>query len=101
LRSFTPEYIRSHGDLVGGGLAFVPSHNAPAGTFLPRQIAADWQRVLEPRAPGFTDRGRFILCASIIIGVCRSPARVKITSLILEGRGGLPWPSLLLTALPA
>ena len=41
-----------------------------------------------------------ILCASIIIGVLAiTGLGVKITSLILEGSGGLLWPSLLLTAL--
>jgi TRAP transporter 4TM/12TM fusion protein len=41
-----------------------------------------------------------ILCASIIIGVLGvTGLGVKITSLILEGSGGLLWPSLLLTAL--
>jgi TRAP-type uncharacterized transport system fused permease subunit len=41
-----------------------------------------------------------ILCASIIIGVLSiTGLGVKITSLILEGSGGLLWPSLILTAL--
>lgn len=41
-----------------------------------------------------------ILCASIIIGVLGSTGLgVKITSVILEGSGGLLWASLLLTAL--
>lgn len=44
--------------------------------------------------------GAIILCASIIIGVLAiTGLGVKITSLILEGSGGLLWPSLLLTAL--
>ena len=41
-----------------------------------------------------------IICASIIIGVLSiTGLGVKITSLILEGSGGLLWPALLLTAL--
>jgi TRAP-type uncharacterized transport system fused permease subunit len=41
-----------------------------------------------------------ILCASIIIGVLSiTGLGVKITSLILQGSGGMLWPALLLTAL--
>ncbi|WP_258182283.1 MULTISPECIES: TRAP transporter large permease subunit [unclassified Sulfitobacter] len=67
----------------------------PAMTKLgyPKRLAAAVDR------PALRDAS-ILLCASIIIGVLSiTGLGVKITSLILEGSGGLLWPSLLLTAL--
>lgn len=80
------------GSISGSASANVASSGAitlPAMTKLgyPKRLAAEADR------PALRD-------ASIIIGVLSiTGLGVKITSLILEGSGGLLWPSLLLTAL--
>ncbi|MEP4700740.1 MAG: TRAP transporter large permease subunit [Parasphingorhabdus sp.] len=93
---FTPEYSAAMAILAATVLLFV---NAQL-TFLPRQIADRLASAVLNAARQMALIASIILCASIIIGVLSSTGLgVKITSLILEGSGGLLWLSLLLTAL--
>lgn len=70
------------------------------GESRPAQIAARLQSAALNAARQVSMIAAIILCASIVVGVLSiTGLGVKITSLILEGSGGLLWPSLLLTAL--
>ncbi len=92
---FTPEYSAAMAILSAALLLFF---NAQL-TFLPRQIATRMTTAVLNAARQVSLIASIILCASIIIGVLSiTGLGVKITSLILEGSGGLLWPSLLLTA---
>ncbi|WP_050526472.1 TRAP transporter permease [Pseudorhodobacter aquimaris] len=94
--NFTPEYSAAMAILSAALLLFF---NAQL-TFLPNQIANRLTSAVLNAARQVSLIAAIILCASIIIGVLSiTGLGVKITSLILEGSGGLLWPSLLLTAL--
>ncbi len=93
---FTPQYAAALAILAGALLLFF---NAEL-EFRPAQIAERFQGAALNAARQVSMIAAIILCASIIIGVLGiTGLGVKITSLILEGSGGLLWPSLLLTAL--
>jgi TRAP transporter 4TM/12TM fusion protein len=93
---FTPEYSAAIAILAAALLLLV---NAQL-TFRPDQIAARLASAFLNAARQVSLIAAIILCASIIIGVLSiTGLGVKITSLILQGSGGLLWPSLLLTAL--
>lgn len=93
---FTPQYAAALAILAGALLLFF---NADL-QFRPAQIAERFQGAALNAARQVSMIAAIILCASIIIGVLGiTGLGVKITSLILEGSGGLLWPSLLLTAL--
>lgn len=93
---FTPEYSAALAILAGALLLFI---NA--------DLKSDRAQIIERLTSAVLNAAKqvsmiaaIILCASIIIGVLSiTGLGVKITSLILEGSGGLLWPSLLLTAL--
>lgn len=92
---FTPQYAAALAILAGALLLFI---NADL-EFRPAQIAERFQGAVMNAAKQVSMIAAIILCASIIIGVLAiTGLGVKITSLILEGSGGLLWPSLLLTA---
>ncbi len=93
---FTPEYSAAMAILAGFLLLFIN------GNFESRraQIIDRLIHAVMTAAKQVSLIASIILCASIIIGVLSiTGLGVKITSLILEGSGGLLWPSLLLTAL--
>ncbi|MEC3861812.1 TRAP transporter fused permease subunit [Mesobacterium sp. TK19101] len=93
---FTPEYAAALAILAGALLLFF---NAEL-EFRPAQISERFKGALLNAARQVSMIAAIILCASIIIGVLGiTGLGVKITSLILEGSGGMLWPSLLLTAL--
>lgn len=92
---FTPQYAAALAILAGALLLFF---NAEL-EFRPAQIAERFQGAVMTAARQVSMIAAIILCASIIIGVLAiTGLGVKITSLILEGSGGLLWPSLFLTA---
>ncbi|WP_386625548.1 TRAP transporter permease [Sulfitobacter geojensis] len=92
---FTPQYAAALAILAGALLLFI---NADL-EFRPAQIAERFQGAVMNAAKQVSMIAAIILCASIIIGVLAiTGLGVKITSLILDGSGGLLWPSLLLTA---
>lgn len=96
IAQFTPEYSAAMAILSAAVLLFF---NAQL-TFRPRQIASRLASAVLNAARQVSLIASIILCASIIIGVLSiTGLGVKITSLILQGSGGLLWPSLLLTAL--
>lgn len=93
---FTPQYAAALAILAGAVLLLF---NAEL-KFRPAQISERFQSALMNAARQVSMIAAIILCASIIIGVLGiTGLGVKITSLILDGSGGLLWPSLLLTAL--
>ena len=93
---FTPEYAAALSVLAG---AILLLFNAEM-TFKPGQIRDRALAALLNAARQVSMIAAIILCASIIIGVLSiTGLGVKITSLIIQGSGGLLWPSLLLTAL--
>ncbi|APE42475.1 TRAP dicarboxylate transporter subunit DctM [Sulfitobacter alexandrii] len=93
---FTPEYAAALAILAGAALLFF---NAEL-SFRPAQIAERFKDAVLNAARQVSMIAAIILCASIIIGVLAiTGLGVKITSLILEGSGGLLWPSLFLTAI--
>ncbi|WP_435988071.1 TRAP transporter permease [Sulfitobacter sp. SH22] len=93
---FTPEYSAALAILAGALLLFI---NADLKSDRAQIIDRLTSAVLNA-AKQVSMIAAIILCASIIIGVLSiTGLGVKITSLILEGSGGLLWPSLLLTAL--
>ncbi|WP_375261158.1 TRAP transporter permease [Palleronia sp.] len=93
---FTPEYSAALAILAAALLLLV---NAQL-TFRPRQIAERATLAVLNAARQVSMIAAIILCASIVIGVLSiTGLGVKITSVILQGSGGLLWPSLLLTAL--
>ena len=93
---YTPEYAAAVAILAGALLLLVDTDlrvdlRAAGGRMVNALLNAAQQVAMI---------AAIILCASIIIGVLSiTGLGVKITSLILEGSGGLLWPSLLLTAL--
>lgn len=92
---FTPQYAAALAILAGALLLLLNAELA----FRPAQIAERFQAAVMTAARQVAMIAAIILCASIIIGVLAiTGLGVKITSLILEGSGGLLWPSLLLTA---
>ncbi|MEX0337812.1 MAG: TRAP transporter large permease subunit, partial [Arenibacterium sp.] len=93
---YTPEYAASMAIIAATLLLFTNGRLA----FRPAQIADRLCNAVLNAARQVSMIASIILCASIIIGVLAiTGLGVKITSLILEGSGGLLWPSLLLTAL--
>jgi TRAP transporter 4TM/12TM fusion protein len=93
---FTPEYAAALAILAGALLLLIN------GDLQSRrdQIIARFTSAVMSAARQVAMIASIILCASIIVGVLSiTGLGVKITSLILEGSGGLLWPSLLLTAL--
>ena len=93
---FTPEYSAALAILAGALLLLI---NADLKSDR-AQIIDRFTGALLNAAKQVSMIAAIILCASIIIGVLSiTGLGVKITSLILEGSGGLLWPSLLLTAL--
>ncbi|MBW4963371.1 TRAP transporter fused permease subunit [Sulfitobacter sp. CW3] len=96
IAKFTPEYSAALAILAGALLLFI---NADLKSDRAQIIDRFTGAVLNA-AKQVSMIAAIILCASIIIGVLSiTGLGVKITSLILEGSGGLLWPSLLLTAL--
>ncbi len=92
---FTPEYAAAMAILAGALLLLLDGDLR----IRPRQVAARLAEALIGAALQVSMIASIILCASIIVGVLSlTGLGVKITSLILEGSGGLLWPSLLLTA---
>jgi TRAP transporter 4TM/12TM fusion protein len=93
---FTPEYAAALAVIAGAGLLLFNG-----------QLTFDRQQIAERAANALLNAARqvsmiaaIILCASIIIGVLSiTGLGVKITSLIIQGSGGLLWPSLILTAI--
>jgi len=93
---FTPEYSAALAILTGALLLFINGN-----------LKSDSTQIKERLVSAVMNASRqvsliaaIILCASIIIGVLAiTGLGVKITSLILEGSGGMLWPALLLTAL--
>lgn len=93
---FTPEYAAALAVIAGAGLLLFNG-----------QLTLDRQQIAERAANALLNAARqvsmiaaIILCASIIIGVLSiTGLGVKITSLIIQGSGGLLWPSLILTAI--
>lgn len=93
---FTPEYSAALAILAGALLLFF---NAEL-QFRPAQIGLRFTDAIMNAARQVSMIAAIILCASIIIGVLAvTGLGVKITSLILDGSGGLLWPSQFLTAL--
>ena len=93
---FTPEYSAAMAILAA---ALLLLFNAEL-TFRPKRIVERATSAVLNAARQVSMIAAIILCASIIIGVLSiTGLGVKITSLILQGSGGLLWPSLLLTAL--
>jgi TRAP transporter 4TM/12TM fusion protein len=93
---FTPQYAAAIAIIAGAVLLFFNAELA----FRPAQIAERFKSAVMSAARQVSMIAAIILCASIIIGVLAiTGLGVKVTSLILEGSGGLLWPSLLLTAL--
>jgi TRAP transporter 4TM/12TM fusion protein len=93
---YTPEYAAALAILAGALLLFINGNlESRRDQILDRFVSA-----VMNAAKQVSMIASIILCASIIIGVLSiTGLGVKITSLILEGSGGLLWPSLLLTAL--
>lgn len=92
----TPEYAAAMAIMAGAAL--LPTDGRLR--LRPAEIGARMAGALVTAARQVAMIASIILCASIIIGVLSiTGLGVKITSLILEGSGGLLWPSLLLTAL--
>ena len=92
----TPEYAAALAILAGALLLFINGNlQSRRGQIIERFTSA-----VMNAAKQVSMIASIILCASIIIGVLSiTGLGVKLTSLILEGSGGLLWPSLLLTAL--
>ena len=92
---FTPEYAAALAILAGAMLLFFNGNlQSRRDQIIDRLVTA-----VMTAARQVSMIASIILCASIIIGVLSiTGLGVKITSLILEGSGGLLWPSLLLTA---
>ena len=93
---FTPEYSAALAILAGALLLLINGNlQSRRDQIIDRLVSA-----IMTAAKQVSMIASIILCASIIIGVLSiTGLGVKITSLILEGSGGLLWPSLLLTAL--
>jgi TRAP transporter 4TM/12TM fusion protein len=92
----TPEYAAALAIMAGAALLLINGRLQ----VIPAQIAARLAGAVVNAARQVSMIASIILCASIVIGVLSiTGLGVKITSLILEGSGGLLWPSLLLTAL--
>ncbi|MGR3793269.1 TRAP transporter permease [Vannielia sp. SX4] len=93
---YTPEYSAALAVFAGAALLFING-----------KLQVNRAQVIERFGSAILNAARqvsmiaaIILCASIIIGVLSiTGLGVKLTSLILEGSGGMLWPSLLLTAL--
>ncbi|MBY6059500.1 TRAP transporter permease [Leisingera daeponensis] len=93
---FTPEYSAALSVLAGAVLLVFNAEMS----FKPRQILDRAAAALLNGARQVSMIAAIILCASIIIGVLSiTGLGVKITSLIIQGSGGLLWPSLILTAI--
>lgn len=92
---YTPEYSAALAILAGALLLFINGDlKCRRAQVIDRLTSA-----MMNAAKQVSMIASIILCASIIIGVLSiTGLGVKITSLILEGSGGLLWPSLLLTA---
>lgn len=93
---FTPEYSAALAILAGALLLFINGDlKCRRDQIIDRFVSA-----VMNAAKQVSMIASIILCASIIIGVLSiTGLGVKITSVILEGSGGLLWLSLLLTAL--
>ncbi|AHD03619.1 TRAP transporter permease [Leisingera methylohalidivorans] len=93
---FTPEYAAALSVMAGAVLLVFNAEMS----FRPRQILDRTAAALLNGARQVSMIAAIILCASIIIGVLSiTGLGVKITSLIIQGSGGLLWPSLILTAI--
>lgn len=93
---YTPEYAAALAILAAALLLFINGDLQSR----PAQITQRVTSAVMNAAKQVSMIASIILCASIIIGVLSiTGLGVKLTSLILEGSGGLLWPSLLLTAL--
>jgi len=93
---YTPEYAAALSVLAGAVLLLFNAEMA----FRPRQIRDRAAAALLNGARQVSMIAAIILCASIIIGVLSiTGLGVKITSLIIQGSGGMLWPSLILTAI--
>lgn len=93
---YTPEFAAALAILAGAALLLFDTELR----IEPHAVASRIGVALIGAARQVAMIAAIILCASIIIGVLSiTGLGVKITSLILEGAGGMLWPSLLLTAL--
>tara|TARA_R110002051_G_scaffold17856_3_gene51751 strand:- start:1382 stop:2443 length:1062 start_codon:yes stop_codon:yes gene_type:complete len=93
---YTPEYAAALAILAGAALLLFDTELR----IEPHAVANRLKSAVMGAAKQVSMIAAIILCASIIIGVLSiTGLGVKITSLILEGAGGMLWPSLLLTAL--
>ena len=92
----TPEYAAALAVLAAGALLLTDG----SLTFDARRTGARLADAMLNAARQVSLIAAIILCAGIVVGVLGvTGLGVKLTSLILEGSGGLLWPSLLLTAL--
>ena len=95
-RGLTPEYAAFWAILAAAALLVVDG----SLRFDARRAGHRIVNALVTAATQVALIGSIILCAAIVVGVLGiTGLGVKLTSLILEGAGGLLWPSLLLTAL--
>ena len=93
---YTPEYAAALAILAGAALLLFDTELR----IEPHAVANRLKSAVMGAAKQVSMIAAIILCASIIIGVLSiTGLGVKITSLILEGAGGMLWPSLLLAAL--
>ncbi|KKN48273.1 hypothetical protein LCGC14_0654550 [marine sediment metagenome] len=93
---YTPEYAAALAILAGAALLLFDTELRVE----PHAVANRLKSAVMGAAKQVSMIAAIILCASIIIGVLSiTGLGVKITSLILEGAGGMLWPSLLLAAL--
>ena len=93
---YTPEYAAALAVFVAAGLLALDGRLRVN----PRQFCDRLGAALLAAARQVAMIAAIILCASIIIGVLSiTGLGVKITSLIIQGSGGLLWPSLILTAI--
>lgn len=93
---YTPQYSAALAILVAAALLFTNANLR----FDPAQCVERVCHALITSARQVSMIAAIIFCASIVIGVLGvTGLGVKITSVILEGSGGMLWASLLLTAL--
>lgn len=93
---FTPQYAACMAIVAGALLLLLDGRLTFSG---PRTLARLEETCLTA-GKQISMIAAIILCASIIIGVLSiTGLGVKITSLILQGSGGMLWPAVLLTAL--
>ena len=94
--AFTPQYAACMAIVAGALLLLLDSRL----TFSAPRTLVRLEKTCLTAGKQVAMIAAIILCASIIIGVLSiTGLGVKITSLILQGSGGMLWPAILLTAL--